>query len=169
MLNNLWKHLRAIVLLPGMVTIIIPAIIYRNGLATFADSLPAVLVLLVRLLGVILFAPGLFLIFKTASLFATQGRGTLAPWDPPQKLVVQGIYRHVRNPMISGVCTILLGEALLLTSLSLLIWCVVVVLINAVYIPLVEEPGLGQRFGDDYLNYKRNVPRWLPRLRPWTG
>jgi protein-S-isoprenylcysteine O-methyltransferase Ste14 len=88
---------------------------------------------------------------------------------PTQKLVVRGIYRHVRNPMISGVCAILLGEALVFGSFNLLFWFGFVVLLNMIYLPLVEEPGLEERFGDDYLRYKQNVPRWIPRLRPWRG
>jgi protein-S-isoprenylcysteine O-methyltransferase Ste14 len=85
-----------------------------------------------------------------------------------RKLVVEGPYRHVRNPMITGVMSILLGEAVGLGSPPLLIWFALFFTVNAVYMPLVEEPGLARRFGDDYAVYKRNVPRWLPRPRPWT-
>jgi protein-S-isoprenylcysteine O-methyltransferase Ste14 len=67
--------------------------------------------------------------------------------------------------MISGVMSILLGEAVLAASLPLFIWFVIFVIVNAIYIPLAEEPGLAKRFGDDYLDYKRNVPRWIPRMR----
>jgi protein-S-isoprenylcysteine O-methyltransferase Ste14 len=95
------------------------------------------------------------------------GEGTIAPWDPPQRLVVRGVYRHVRNPMITGLCLVLLGEALLAASLPLLGLFAFGVIINVIYIPLSEEPGLARRFGDDYLTYKRNVPRWIPRLKPW--
>ena len=77
------------------------------------------------------------------------------------------MYRRVRNPMISGVICVLLGEGLLLGSRPLLAWCLAVGLLNAVYIPLVEEPGLLRRFGDEYRIYRQNVPRWIPRRRPW--
>jgi protein-S-isoprenylcysteine O-methyltransferase Ste14 len=80
---------------------------------------------------------------------------------------VRGPYRYVRNPMISGVLFVLLGEAALAGSLPLLLWFGLVFAINAVYLPLVEEPGLSRRFGDDYATYKANVPRWVPRIRPW--
>lgn len=103
----------------------------------------------------------------TVSLFARVGGGTLAPWDPTSRLVVLGPYRHVRNPMITGVLAILLGEASLFGSLPLLLWFAAVFAVNAVYLPLVEEPGLRTRFGADYEAYRANVPRWLPRLRPW--
>lgn len=89
--------------------------------------------------------------------------------EPTQKLVVRGVYQHVRNPMITGVCCILLGEAIFFGSLWLLGWFGIVVAVNMIYIPLAEERGLAKRFGDDYLLYKRNVPRWIPRLTPWKG
>jgi protein-S-isoprenylcysteine O-methyltransferase Ste14 len=82
--------------------------------------------------------------------------------------VVTGVYCRVRNPMISGVVAILIGEALLFRSLALLAWAGVVWTLNAIYIPLVEEHGLAQRFGDEYHQYKQHVPRWLPRRTPWT-
>jgi protein-S-isoprenylcysteine O-methyltransferase Ste14 len=104
----------------------------------------------------------------TIRLFVTVGKGTLAPWDPTQRLVVRGVYRHVRNPMISGMFFILLGEAVLAVSLPLLVWFAVFVVVNALYIPLAEEPGLVKQFDDDYLAYKQNVPRWVPRLKPWA-
>lgn len=104
---------------------------------------------------------------KTIALFATVGRGSLAPWDAPRRLVVDGVYRHVRNPMISGVAFVLAGETALLGSSSLLTWFLVFLVINGLYIPLVEERGLARRFGSDYLEYKANVPRWVPRHTPW--
>ena len=69
--------------------------------------------------------------------------------------------------MIAGVFFVLVGEAVLAASLPLLVWFAVFVVVNAVYIPLAEEPGLVKRFGGDYLAYKQNVPRWIPRLRGW--
>ena len=97
------------------------------------------------------------------------GEGTLAPWDETRRLVVRGVYRHVRNPMITGVLCLLLGEASLLGSLPLLGWFALFLLANALYIPLAEERGLERRFGEEYLLYKRNVPRWIPRVRPWNS
>jgi protein-S-isoprenylcysteine O-methyltransferase Ste14 len=105
---------------------------------------------------------------RTISLFAREGKGTLAPWDPTQRLVVRGPYRYVRNPMITGVLSILLGEAALFGSLWVLAWWLAFFAINAVYFPLIEEPGLRGRFGDEYERYRRSVPRWIPRRRPWT-
>jgi protein-S-isoprenylcysteine O-methyltransferase Ste14 len=166
-----WKHLRAILLLPFLVTVVIPAIVlWLTGPDTLGlwQSAPATRVGL-PVLGGALLCLGLVLMASTIRLFVTVGKGTLAPWNPTQRLVVRGIYRHVRNPMISGVFFVLLGEAVLAASLPLFGWFAVFVVVNAVYIPLAEEPGLVKRFGDEYLAYTQNVPRWIPRLRPWVG
>jgi protein-S-isoprenylcysteine O-methyltransferase Ste14 len=130
-------------------------------------ELPAGPALLPTLAGLALIGLGLLLVVRTVALFATVGQGTLAPWDPTSRLVVRGPYRHVRNPMISGVLCILAGEAMLLGSLPLLIWFGIVLGVNAVWMPLVEEPGLRRRFGPEYDTYRAHVPRWLPRPRPW--
>jgi protein-S-isoprenylcysteine O-methyltransferase Ste14 len=71
--------------------------------------------------------------------------------------------------MISGVALILAGEALALASGGIAIWLVVFVAVNALYLPLVEEPALQRRFGADYDRYTANVRRWIPRLRPWEN
>jgi protein-S-isoprenylcysteine O-methyltransferase Ste14 len=71
--------------------------------------------------------------------------------------------------MISGVLLIVLGESVLLESRAVGLWAATVLAINAIYIPLIEEPGLDQRFGEDYHLYKRHVPRWIPRVTPWRS
>ena len=157
---SLWRHLAAVLLLPGVVTIGVPALI---GWQTDARLRPSAVI------GIPLIAAGVLLIISTVALFVTVGRGTLAPWDPTTRLVVEGPYRYVRNPMISGVLFILLGEAACLASLPLLIWFAAVLAVNALYLPLVEERGLRRRFGADYAEYAAHVPRWIPRLGPWTG
>jgi protein-S-isoprenylcysteine O-methyltransferase Ste14 len=103
----MWKHFRTILLLPGVVTVVVPAmIIYRTGIEPFSST-PRILV---ALLGVMLVGAGLVLLAATNRHFAKIGKGTLAPWNPTSQLVVEGVYRHVRNPMISGVFAILLGD-----------------------------------------------------------
>lgn len=119
--------------------------------------------------GAVIFLFGFFLLVKTIGLFINIGKGTLAPWDPTRKLVVVDIYKYTRNPMISGVLFMLLGESIILGSLSILIWCVLFFFVNQTYFILSEEPGLVKRFGDEYTAYKKNVPRWLPRLTPWEN
>jgi protein-S-isoprenylcysteine O-methyltransferase Ste14 len=154
------RQLRAVAALPLVVAGIVPALIaWRTGAQVAAWPLAA--------LGTALIAAGLALIGWTVRLLARIGRGTLAPWDPTARLVIAGPYRHVRNPMISGVLAVILGEAALLGSPALLAWAAGVFAVNAVYLPLVEEPGLRRRFGEEYERYRAAVPRWLPRLRPW--
>ena len=117
--------------------------------------------------GALLAAAGLGMLAWTVTLFIRIGRGTLAPWDPTRKLVVRGPYAHVRNPMITGVLAILVGEALAFGARSLWTWAALFVAINHVYFLVSEEPGLADRFGAEYDEYKRHVPRWLPRLSAW--
>src|SRR6266542_237799 len=165
------RHFRAILLLPFMVTVVVPAtILFLTGPDTFDlwQSYPATRVGL-PILGCAFICLGLVLMVATIRLFVTVGKGTLTPWNPTQRLVVQGVYRHVRNPMIAGVFFVLLVEAIRAASLPLLGWFLLFVIANAVYIPLAEEPGLVKRFGAVYVMYQQNVPRWILRLKPWDG
>ena len=160
------RHLIAIAVLPATVAVLIPIwIARRNGIRLAIGTEPSDMVMQVLGLGV--FAIGLALFGASLYRFIVEGRGTLAPWDPPRRLVVRGPYRYVRNPMISGVLLVLLGEALVLRSEPHLLWAITFLVINAIYIPLLEEPLLAQRFGSDYREYCRHVPRLLPRVRPW--
>lgn len=164
---TLLRHLVAIVALPVAVTILVPVWISRRYAveAVAPSSLPEGLLLIP---GVGFLLVGLVLFSACLRQFAKQGRGTLAPWDPPRRLVIRGPYRWVRNPMISGVILVLFGEACLLRSVPHAVWAAVFVAVNCVYIPLLEEPQLEARFGDDYRRYRNNVRRFLPRLRPWS-
>jgi protein-S-isoprenylcysteine O-methyltransferase Ste14 len=145
-------------LLPITVLIIIPWLIVRNPV--LASGLPLIA-------GVLIIAIGLFVMAQTILTFIRIGRGTLAPWSPTRKLVVGGMYAYVRNPMILGVITVLVGESLMLSSVGILTWAILVFLINTVYFVFSEEPGLEKRFGEEYREYKRDVPRWIPRRKPW--
>lgn len=110
---------------------------------------------------------GLILFFYTLFLFVRIGKGTLAPWTRKHKLIVKGPYRYCRNPMITGVLFILIGESFFLSSANILEWTGIFFLINNIYFPLFEEPDLYNTFGEDYKQYKKNVPRWLPRFTPY--
>ncbi len=156
-----FRHLRDIAILPFTMTCIVPYWIYdaSNTLFSQADFLV--------LVGAGLVAPGIGLFSYTVFLFATKGDGTLAPWSPTKKLVIRGPYRYCRNPMISAVFLILLGESLLLNSRDILIWAAIFFAINTLYFVLIEEPDLKSRFGNAYVVYMKNVPRWLPRLSPY--
>jgi protein-S-isoprenylcysteine O-methyltransferase Ste14 len=116
------------------------------------------------LIGLILMFIGLFVMLMTVSTFIRIGKGTLAPWSPTRKLIISGIYGYVRNPMIMGVLTVLAGESIAVLSFNIFIWTVIFFIINNIFFVVYEEPELEKRFGNEYLEYKRNVPRWIPRL-----
>jgi protein-S-isoprenylcysteine O-methyltransferase Ste14 len=161
------RMLRTVLILPGTVLVLVPAVLLWLFDATALRAKPAGIDDPRAWLGVLLLACGLGLGVWTGRLFVQVGRGTPAPWDPPERLVVEGPYRYVRNPMISGVLMMLAGEALLLGSWPIAIWLLVFFVGNATYFPLVEEKGLRQRFGTAYDRYAEHVPRWLPRLTSW--
>jgi protein-S-isoprenylcysteine O-methyltransferase Ste14 len=164
-----WHHARPIALLPGTVAVAVPAVILVVGEGpNVGAGLGGPGAALLVLIGVALIAVGFALWVWTVRLLMRIGKGTLAPWDPTRRLVVEGPYRRVRNPMITAVLAVLLGEAALFGSPALLIWAALFLVINWVYFVLEEEPGLERRFGDEYRAYRRNVPRWIPRRTPWT-
>jgi len=157
----------SIAILPFTVTVLVPLWIARSkGIGLALGSSPAEVAL--ETFGVILLLIGLRLFAASLTRFAVEGKGTLAPWDPPRHLVIRGPYRYVRNPMISGVSFVLFGEAAVLLSSSHLQWALIFLTANLVFIPLWEEPDLKRRFGTEYEDYCRNVRRLVPRLRPWV-
>ena len=96
--------------------------------------------------------------------FATTGRGTPAPFDPPRRLVIQGPYRFVRNPMYIGAGLALAGAALFYGSLPLLGYTAVFFLATHLFVLWYEEPTLRRSFGPEYDAYSRQVKRWWPRV-----
>ena len=173
------KH---ILILPGTILVYIPAAILWLVADRPGAIVPAGPGQVRFWIGIALAATGLVLSTGCARLFVSVGRGTpapwapparlvvhgpYAPWAPPARLVVHGPYRHVRNPMIASVLFLLGAESLLLGSWHLAGWMAVFFLLKTLYFLRFEEPGLEGRFGDSYRRYKANVPRWIPRLRPW--
>ena len=165
---KLARHLLSVALLPFSVAVLVPLWLARNNNTSpvIGTTGPQ---MLVQVVGLLLLAVGLILFSAALRNFVTEGEGTLAPWDPPRRLVVRGPYRYVRNPMISGVVFVLFGEALTLLSRPHFIWALIFLVVNSIYIPLLEETGLRQRFGDSYVEYCRHVPRLIPRFRPWKS
>jgi protein-S-isoprenylcysteine O-methyltransferase Ste14 len=158
------RQVVSIVVLPVTVTVLIPLWIRDSyGVPVALPQTPAEAALALLGAGVVLV--GLVVVAACIRHFAVEGRGTLAPWDPPKLLVVAGPYRFVRNPMISGVVLVLAGEALALRSIPHTVWAGMFAVANMVYIPLLEEPRLEERFGAAYREYCRRVPRFIPRLR----
>ncbi len=147
-------------LLPGLVAGFIPWQFYGVSHVHLDLTNP------LTLLALVLIAAGGALLATCIWDFAAVGRGTLSPLDPPKQLIVQGLYRYVRNPMYLSVSTIVLGEALLARSRALLAyWGIFFVMAN-LFVILYEEPRLRRQFGESYERYMQRVGRWLPS-RPY--
>ena len=171
MTDNLLKtrSLRSILALPGVVLIILPGLIlWWTDSFNPGWDLSGWKVFIPYLLGAVLIGIGLILLISTIRLFTNVGKGTLAPWDPPRHLVVEGPYRYIRNPMHSGVFITLYGEGMLLGSVPILIFVTVIFVFHWFYIPLMEERWLTEKFGEEYLTYKQHVHAWIPRRTPWN-
>ncbi len=162
-----FDHLKAILALPFMVLVVVPALIlnYQN---------PWSIIPLHHLsrewsisLGLVILVAGLLLFIQSLNLFIKIGKGTLAPWNPTQNIVVKGLYRHVRNPMLIGVNLLLFAEALLFRSGNIMLFMCVFFILNHFHFIFKEEPDLVKRFGKEYQTYCKNVPRWIPLLKAW--
>ena len=132
---------------------------WRGPLAPLPLAIPAAL----------LIAAGATLLLECFGRFAIQGRGTPAPIAAPDRLVVTGPYRRVRNPMYVAVTAMILGQAALFADLRLLGYAALIWLAFHFFVLLYEEPTLRRTFPADYATFTAAVPRWLPRLRPWSG
>jgi protein-S-isoprenylcysteine O-methyltransferase Ste14 len=141
--------------LPAVTLLWIPSLLWPEGWTP--DPL--------GLAGIPLMLAGAAVLVDSVVRFAVNGKGTLAPIDPPKKLVTGGLYRFVRNPMYVGGLLVLFGQALFFRSSSLLLYALAWWLAVHLFIVLYEEPHLRAVFGADYENYRTAVPRWIPRLR----
>jgi protein-S-isoprenylcysteine O-methyltransferase Ste14 len=145
------KALIAVLVLPGIVTLIIPAVLlYFTGNTQ-----------LIQPFGLIFVTFGFGGLLWCVVNFFVQGRGTLAPWSPPERLVVEGLYHCTRNPMYISVGLILLGWAVSFNSLVVYFYLVFVVAAFHIYITQCEEPWLAQKFGSEWERYADRTPRWL--------
>jgi len=118
-------------------------------------------------LGAALLIPFAAILIECFARFVRHG-GTPAPIMPTQQLVVSGLYRHLRNPMYVAVSGLIFAQALLLGSAALLAYGIVICISFHLFVLGYEEPTLRGRYGEDYENYCKAVPRWLPRLKSWT-
>lgn len=160
-----WRHLLSVLLFPATMTVFIPAVIAAVAVVD-APDLDTASGVLMATAGGLLIAFGLGMLTWTVILFDRVGEGTLAIGSPV-KLVVRGPYRHVRNPMMTGVFCIQLGTAIATASPWLFGWFALFFTLVLIAIRTVEEPHLHKRFGADYDEYRRNVPRWIPRVTAW--
>jgi protein-S-isoprenylcysteine O-methyltransferase Ste14 len=120
-------------------------------------------------LAAALIAAGTAPLFESMKRFVIVGRGTLVPAVPTERLVVSGFYRRMRNPMYTGLLVVLVGEAILFESRDLVLYIAAIWLGTHLFVCFYEEPTLTRRYGVEYLRFKKHVPRWIPRLRPWRG
>ena len=116
-----------------------------------------------KLPGIILMVVGGILVLICVGVFIIRGKGTPAVFDPPTEFVAIGPYKFVRNPMYIGGHILLLGFGLYHHSISILILSVVLMFLFHLFVVFVEEPGLEQRFGESYMEYKNSVNRWIAK------
>lgn len=120
-------------------------------------------------LGLLLVLAGAVVLLQSFVAFVRHGRGTPAPPAPTERLVIEGAYRYVRNPMYVAVFTVVFGQVLLFTSWMLLIYLALIVVVTHAFVRVYEEPTLRATYGPAYDEFLDGVPRWMPRLTPWRG
>lgn len=145
------------ILAPGMVAGFIPLALLRTGTRIQIGFL--------SYLAFPLWIVGTVILVWCFWDFLAKGKGTPAPIDPPRELVVTGLYRYVRNPMYVGVLLVIIGHFLWFGFWNLLIYAVLVFLAFNAFVIFYEEPNLRQRFGAAYEEYRKRVPRWIPRFK----
>ncbi len=141
----------AFLVLPGIVAFVIPIV----WLGYIEHSK------LVHPFALVVITVGVMALLWCVRDFYISGKGSLAPWAPPQKLVVSGLYRYSRNPMYVSVTIVLFGWALSFASIALTLYSLLVVLAFHIRVVFGEEPWLAQTYGKDWLNYSKRVPRWF--------
>ena len=158
-LLNTLKSFLFMILMGGTVVVIVPVLLVNSlqiyhfsGLGDF------------RYLALVPFILGVFTILWCIRDFITKGRGTPAPIDPPKKIVIDGLYRYVRNPMYVGVILILLSEAVFFTSAILFLYVLLVFSLFHTFVVIYEEPTLESKFGESYFRYRSTVPRWIIKI-----
>jgi len=121
-----------------------------------------------RIIGMLLIAVGVPMLLDSFARFAIQGLGTPAPVLPTRHLVVSGLYLYVRNPMYLGGAAVVFGQGLLFGDVRLFGYGLLVWLGSHLFVVGYEEPKLRETFGEEYLKFSQNVPRWIPRFKPWN-
>jgi protein-S-isoprenylcysteine O-methyltransferase Ste14 len=153
-----------LVLAPGSVAGLVPWWMSRGHVGA-----PLLGISALRVLGALLIATGSMVVLDSFARFALQGLGTPAPVLPPTRLVVSGSFRYVRNPIYLALVAMILGRGLLFGSVRVLLYGSAVWLACHLFVRAYEEPGLRRRFGPDYGEFCAQVPRWIPRIRPWSA
>jgi len=153
----LGRSLLAFLAFPAVVGILAPWLLAASDPARRAPWAP----------GIVLVAAGLAGLVWCVRDFHVVGRGTLAPWAPPRRLVVVGLYRFVRNPMYLSVLTLVAGFAAWRASPRTALYAAALAIAFHLRVVLAEEPWLARTFGEEWTAYARAVRRWVPRARGW--
>lgn len=148
------KAVLAILALPFMVVAVIPTLIIANDPWRVDEQIFGYLPLII----------GLYIFFQSIRDFYVMGKGTLAPWAPPKQFVRVGFYRYTRSPMYLGILLILCGLTLRFGSPLLGGYVIFVGISFHLNLVFIEEPRLANRFGEEWERYRREVPRWIPRI-----
>jgi protein-S-isoprenylcysteine O-methyltransferase Ste14 len=160
MSRRFWAILNTIlftIFVPGTVAILIPRWLMGGYVRPLND--------LWTWVGCLLFLCGSAIYLRCAWEFAVHGLGTPAPIAPTQFLVTTALHRYVRNPMYLGVALAIVGQAIIFRSLHVAEYALVMLLIAHFFVVLYEEPTLRLQFGESYEEYRRSVPRWIPKIR----
>ncbi len=153
-----WKAILAVLALPGIVAGLVPYILVNLD-PWRKDGVKA---------GFIVLFVGLIGFLWCVRDFHVAGEGTLAPWAPPEQLVINGPYRFMRNPMYVSVLMIIAGWGLAVGSPLLAIYLLGLGIAFHLRVVLYEEPRLARQFGSEWVAYAAHVPRWIPRWKPWV-
>lgn len=156
-----FKTTMATIFVPGTACILVPCFILRTSNASLSPTIG-----FWQIVGFLIIAWGIFMIVWVSTAFVRKGHGTPVPIDPPTRLIAQGLYRYVRNPMYVGAVLTVLGEAIYFRSGWLLLYAVVLWATLHTALIVFEEPQLRQRFDVEYEQYLKAVPRWIPRFPP---
>lgn len=149
--NSLLRSTAAFVTLPGIVAYLIPLVVLRAKPASLAFAIG----------GAALVCAGTVLLLWCVREFHARGRGTLAPWDPPVRLVRTGLYQRSRNPMYVAVLLIVVGWAVSFASTGHAIYAAVVAFGFQIRVIVNEEPYLARMYGEEWTEYAARVPRWF--------
>jgi protein-S-isoprenylcysteine O-methyltransferase Ste14 len=153
------KNLVFFILLVVSVLVVVPL-----GLVWLANGFFGFSLGLLRFLGFVPVGVGLFFLLNMVVYFAVVGGGTPAPFDPPRKLVNQGLFRYVRNPGYIGGLLVILGEGLILESILVFVFAAFMFAMFHFFVIYYEEPKLKEMFRESYEEYFNTVPRWFPRF-----
>ena len=151
--NILERAVLAFILLPGIIAIGLPLLIGYFDPWGNPFFLP----------GIIVIFTGIILLIWCIRDFLVYGKGTLAPWNSPKDLVVNGLYRFVRNPMYESVLLLVLGWGIFFLSINIILYDIFLFIAFHIRVFRIEEPRLKKQFGKSWEIYKEKVSRWLPR------